>query len=121
MISEVLPMRSSQVDEKLGIVRLEAGTTKNNEARTFHYAAVTKLRETLTRQLASAEQLSREKTRVVRHVFHDANGSALNQRELRKAWIAACTSSGVSRQIATTFDVQPSAISSALVFLSAWL
>ena len=58
------------------------------------YAALTELREMLTQQLASAEQLSREKCRVVGHVFHDANGSALNPRELRKAWIAACTAAG---------------------------
>jgi integrase len=94
VISEVLPLRIGQVDAQLGVVLLDAGTTKNDEARTFHYAAITELREILTQQLASAERLSREESRVVGHVFHDANGSSVNPRELRTVWNAACTAAG---------------------------
>ena len=48
----------------------------------------------MTAQVQSAEQLAREKARVVSPVFHDPQGSALNARELRKAWRAACEAAG---------------------------
>lgn len=94
IISEVLPLRLAQVDLQAGVVQLEAGTTKNDEARMFHFAALTELRQMLTAQVASAEQISRAESRVVGHVFHDSNGSAVNPRELRKAWASACKEAG---------------------------
>ena len=102
-VSEVLPLRIAQVDGQLGIVRLEPGTTKNDKGRTFHYSALTELRDTMVRQLASAERLSRERSRVVGHVFHDANGSALTEGQVRKAWKAACKAAGYPAKIPHDF------------------
>src|SRR6185312_2356136 len=42
--SEILPLKWSQVDRVAGIVRLEPGTTKNREGRTFKYSEIAELR-----------------------------------------------------------------------------
>lgn len=82
---------------------MEPGTTKNDKGRTFRYAALTELRDTLAQQLASAEQLSRERSRVVGYVFHDVNGSALTEGQIRKAWAAACKEAGYPGKILHDF------------------
>jgi integrase len=87
-------LRLAQVDLPAGIVRLEAGTTKNDEARTFYFGAITELRDTLTEQIASTERLSRDTVSVITHVFHEPDGSPLNEKRLRKAWAAACAAAG---------------------------
>lgn len=93
-MSEVLPLRVGQVDLKAGIVRLEAGTTKNDEPRAFHFSGLTDLRDLLTKQVAETERLSRETSKVVSHVFHEPDGSEIDQYRFRLAWKAACTAAG---------------------------
>jgi integrase len=46
--SEVLPLTWAQVDEREQIVRLEVGTTKNREGRTFPYGVLPELSKVLT-------------------------------------------------------------------------
>lgn len=101
IISEVFPLRLAQVDAQASIVRLEAGTTKNDEPRTFPFTA--ELRETLTEQLASAERLSRETERIVSHVFHEPSGEPVNEYRFRQAWKTACTAAGCPTRIPHDF------------------
>src|SRR5262245_31344449 len=51
--SEILPLEWRQVDMTAGEVRLDAGTTKNGEARTFPFTK--ELRQTLDAQKRVAE------------------------------------------------------------------
>ena len=65
--SEILPLEWRQVDLNAGEVRLDAGTTKNDEARTFPLTR--KLRRVLEDQQKIADDLKREHGTIVRHVF----------------------------------------------------
>jgi integrase len=94
VMSEILPMRVGQVDLKAGIVRLDAGTTKNDEPRSFYFDAIIDLKDLLTKQVAAAETLSRETSKVVTLVFHEPDGSAINEYRFRLAWSAACEKAG---------------------------
>jgi integrase len=46
--SEIMPMQWRQVDLAAGVVRLEPGTTKNADGRTFPCAALPALRDAVT-------------------------------------------------------------------------
>ena len=50
--SEVLTLRWHQVDRRAGIVRLDPGTTKNREGRTFPFSALPELRDLIEEQRA---------------------------------------------------------------------
>jgi integrase len=64
--SEVLPLEWSQVDFKAGEVRLEPGTTKNGEGRTFPFTR--ELRTLLEAQQAERERL-KKRGKIVPWVF----------------------------------------------------
>jgi integrase len=66
--SEVLKLQRSQVDFLVGEVRLNAGTTKNNEGRVFPFT--TELRFLLEKLHADTKKLEREKKKVIPLVFH---------------------------------------------------
>ncbi len=87
--SEVLPLRWPQVDFKGGVVRLEPGTTKNREARTF--PMFPELRSLLEAQRAYTDRIQREQGRIIPWVFH-RQGTPI--RSFRKAWVKACLKAG---------------------------
>lgn len=68
--SEVLRLEWRQVDFAAGTVTLDAGTTKNNEPRTFVFAGLDELRELLEAQRDATKALQRERGIVVPRVFH---------------------------------------------------
>jgi integrase len=86
--SEVLPLEWRNVDWAGRCVRLDPGTTKNGEGRTFPFTA--EIEQILTDQLAIHEQMKKAK-RVVPFVFH-RDGERI--REFRTAWKNACDSAG---------------------------
>jgi integrase len=102
-VSEVLPLRCSQVELSTGLVRLDPHTTKNDEARVFAFAAITELRDLLTAQVQSAERLSRETEQIVSHIFHEADGSPLNEYRFREAWRTATVAAGCPGRIPHDF------------------
>ena len=65
--SEVLPLEWRQVDLVAGEVRLEPGTTKNREGRTFYLTA--ELKELLEAQRKLASRIERDRDMIVQHVF----------------------------------------------------
>ncbi len=62
---EVFGLQWSQVDFKAGVVRLEPGTTKNGEGRTFPFDVLPELASTLRQQRSATEAFQRESRRIV--------------------------------------------------------
>lgn len=82
-------MNVSQVDLKAALLRLEVGSTKSGEGRSFFLTA--ELRTLLERQLASIEQL-KQRGIICPYVFHREDGSPI--RDFRKSWQDACKAAG---------------------------
>jgi integrase len=90
--SEVLPLTWAQVDFAGGFVRLEPGTTKNNEGRAF--PLIPELRVLLERRQAITRRCERAQARIIAHVFH-RYGKPI--KSLRRAWMTACKDAGRPR------------------------
>jgi integrase len=86
-LSEILGLTWERVDVKNGVVRLEAGETKNDEARTFYLDD--ELKEVF-------RQLFTERTLGMRHVFV-RDGEPI--KGFRKAWLKACKAVGLEGRI----------------------
>jgi integrase len=95
--SEILPLEWRQVDWVGRTVRLDPGTTKNGEGRTFPFTAA--LEAVLKDQLAEHERLKKA-NKLVPLVFH-RNGDRI--RDLRRAWESACTAAGCPGRIPHDF------------------
>lgn len=87
--SEVLPLTVDRVDLQAGVVRLDPGTTKNNEGRSFHLTA--ELRNVLQERLISIEAL-KEKGTICPYVFHRPDGARI--KDFRRTWVHACEAAG---------------------------
>lgn len=87
--SEVLPLEWRQVDFEAGEIRLDAGTTKNGEGRTFPMTA--DLRVVLERQRGMTQELQRRQGIVCRKVFH-RTGKPI--KSFRAAFRTACREAG---------------------------
>jgi integrase len=98
MRSEVLPLSWRQVDFAAGAVRLEPGTTKNDQARTFPFTA--ELRVLLEAQRSYTETVQKKLGAIVPYVFH-RNGKPI--RGFRKAWQRACEKAGQPDRIPHDF------------------
>jgi integrase len=84
---EVLGLQWRQVDFKAGVVRLEPGSTKNDEGRSFPFAALPALEALLGAQRGRTAALERERGQVIPWVFHRF-GKPI--RSFHSAWQAAC-------------------------------
>jgi integrase len=105
--SEVLPLEWRQVDFKAGTVRLEPGTTKNKEGRTFPMTKA--LRTLLEAQHAEHERL-KKRNKLCPNVFFRmvAKGRRgplrpLPIKSLAKAFKTACRKAGVAGRILHDF------------------
>ncbi len=87
--SEVFSLTAPQVDLQANVVRLEPGTTKNSEGRTFYLADA--LRTVLTQQLDAIAMLKRQGV-VTPYVFHYPDGRPI--RDSRGSWRSACAAAG---------------------------
>ncbi len=96
--SEILPIQWRQVDFKAGTVRLEPGTTKNREGRTFIITPA--LRAVLEEQREHTDRVQREQSRIIPWVFH-RNGEPI--QGFRRAWRTACRKAGVPGRIPHDF------------------
>lgn len=93
-IGEILPLRWAQVDFEAGVVRLEPGTTKNDEGRAFPFAVLPELETLLRRQRELTETLQMATDQIIPWVFH-RNGRPI--RDFRGAWETACIKAGFFR------------------------
>ena len=111
--SEVLTLEWRQVDFHAGQVRLDPGTTKNNEGRVFQMTA--ELRELLQTRKDAVEDLRRTRRLIVPQVFYrmvaDCRGGERFPRKVtafNKAWKTACTKAGLPGRI--PHDLRRSAV-----------
>ena len=98
--SELLPLTWRQVDVERGIVRLEPGSTKNDEGRMFPFTAFPALADLFQRQWDRTRECQVERGVVVPWVFH-RNGQRI--KGFRRAWKTACTAAGVPGRIPHDF------------------
>jgi integrase len=95
---EILSLKWSQVDFPAGIVRLEPGTTKNDEARMFPFTD--ELREILAGQRAKADAL--KPRGICPWVFFvEDGGRGLGHRigDWKRNWRSACEAAGLLGRI----------------------
>jgi integrase len=95
--SEVLGLTWDRVDLAASVVRLEPGTTKNDEGRSFPFDEGDELSELLKAQRERRWALERETGRDVPWVFFQPTGRAVHY--FRRAWIAACKDAGVEGRL----------------------
>ena len=96
---EILSLQWPQVDFPAGIVRLEPGTTKNDEARVFPFT--TELRDILAGQRAKADAL-RQRGIICPWVFFvEEKGRRRGHRigDWKRNWTAATQAAGVPARI----------------------
>jgi integrase len=98
--SEVLTLEWRQVDRQAGTVRLDPGTTKNQEGRLFPYGdLLPELAAVIEGQWQERETLKKRGV-IVAHVLH-RNGKPI--RDFRKAWETACGAAGCPGRIPHDF------------------
>lgn len=100
MKSEIFPLAWSQVDFAAGEVRLEPGTTKTDEGRTFPFTAIPQLEQLLKSQKEKTERLEREQLQTIPWVFH-RNGKRITR--IRSEWKKALEASGIGHKIPHDF------------------
>lgn len=98
--TEIQNLTWRHVDMDAGIVRLEPGSTKNEEGRVLPFAVLPELRTILETQRLETSQLERERGTIVPWVFH-RNGQPII--DFRKAWANACIAAGVAERIPHDF------------------
>ena len=96
--SEVLNLHWSQVDFDASRVYLNAGETKNDDARVFPLTDA--LREVLRVQRVYTETVQRSQGRICPWVFH-REGKQI--KSFRRSWITACKKAGVPGRIPHDF------------------
>ncbi|HYK91789.1 MAG TPA: site-specific integrase [Acidobacteriota bacterium] len=97
---EILTLQWWQVDFVAGTVRLEPGSTKNDEGRTFPFNSYPPLKALLESQRGRTDAVQQARGIIVPWVFH-RNGKAI--LDYRKAWKDACAAAGVPGRIPHDF------------------
>ena len=91
-VSEIEGLTWGQADLVNGIVRLEAGETKNDEGRTVYLDE--ELQEVFQRQ-ADARK---ERTKIIPYVFTNKSGSS-PVKDFRRAWAKACETAEIGKRL----------------------
>jgi integrase len=93
-LGNVLRLPWSQVDVHAGVVRLEPGTTKNDDGVEFPFSMLPELETVLRTQWEMTKAVERETGQIVPWVFH-RNGQPI--RYFRRSWARACYLAGVGQ------------------------
>ena len=103
MQSEILTLERRQVDLEAKTVRLEPGTTKNEEGRLVYLTP--ELTEFLRAQLHRVDELGWRLNRVIAFVFPHLQGRYEGRRikNFTKAWKSACEKAGCSEMLLHDF------------------
>lgn len=98
-------LNRSQLDLDAGRLRLKPGTTKNGEGREVYLTP--EIKSVLAGQLARVDTLQRQLGRIVPCLFPHLRGRHRGERrqDFRKAWVTACTRSGLSGMLRHDFPV----------------
>lgn len=94
--AETLSLTWAQVDFKQGVVRLDVGTTKNDEGRELPFAMLPELEAVLRRQRARTEAVEREAERIVPWVFHRGSRRI---KDFLTGWHSACIKAGFAEVV----------------------
>jgi integrase len=97
--SEVLPLQQHQLDLEAETLRLDPGTTKNDEGQIVYLTP--ELKALLTAQVNRVKTLERQLGRIVPWLFAYADGS--QRKDFRKAWATACRRAGVAGRMRHDF------------------
>lgn len=89
---DVLPLQWRNVDFQAGEVRLEPGSTKNDEGRTFPFSVFPPLGALLKRQRARTTALEKQSDHIIPWVFH-RHGEPIKNYD--RAWKSACKNAGI--------------------------
>lgn len=98
--SEVFPLKWTQVDLQAGEIRLEPGTTKTDEGRTFIFGVLPELDDLIRTQRELTDRLQKEQGRIIPWVFHRKGERIL---DFRKAWRNAVKGAGIAGRIPHDF------------------
>ena len=95
MQSEVLALERRQVDLQSGTLRLDPGTTKNNEGRVVFLTP--ELKALLAVQLERVERVSKQNRLIIPYLFPHLTGrrAGTQRGDFKKAWTTACQKAGV--------------------------
>lgn len=99
-MGEILSLQWRQVDFQAETVRLEPGTTKNDDGRVFPFAKFPAMRVLLKHQRERTEALQRATGQIVSWVFH-RDGKRI--KYFRRAWVSACKKAGAPGRIRHDF------------------
>jgi integrase len=91
-ISEISELTWQQLDREQGIVRIEAGETKNDEARTVYMDE--ELKEIVKQQWEARKKAKK----LLAYVFLNLNGTG-KIKDFRRAWKNACEKSGIGEKL----------------------
>lgn len=101
VMSEILPIRWRQIDRRVGTVRLDPGTTKNEDGRLFPYGdLLPELADAIDAQWHYTKRIEQKRGIVCPWVFH-RDGRPI--RSLHGAWRAACKVAGCPQRIPHDF------------------
>ncbi len=100
MKSEIFPLQWPQIDRTVGTIRLEPGTTKNNDGRTFAYKEIVELRGVIEDRWRRNEELKRAGI-ICPWIFFRGDGRPI--RSLARAWRTACKDAGCPGRVPHDF------------------
>ncbi len=103
MQSEVLTLERRQVDLDAGTLRLDPGTTKNDEGRVVYMPS--DLKRLVAVQIERVRTLERSLGRVIPFLFPHLSGRFKGARQLdfRKTWATACDEAGLAGMLRHDF------------------
>jgi len=89
---EILTLTWAQVDRDAGMIRLEPGTTKNDEGREIPYRTLPELAALIDERWERTRRVQRVMRAIVPTVFH-RKGQPI--KYIRTAWDSACLKAGL--------------------------
>jgi integrase len=90
--AEILALTWAQVDFEAGTIRLDPGTTKNKDGRSFPFGELPPLVKLMETRREHTRTVERETGQIVSWVFH-RDGQRI--KSMRTAWDGACRRAGV--------------------------
>jgi len=105
---EALGLERRQLDLAAGTLRLDAGSTKNDEGRIVYLTP--EVKALLTAQVARVQALEKRLGKIIPYLFPHLTGRLAGTRrdDFRKAWATACKAAGVAGR--TRHDLRRTAV-----------
>jgi integrase len=98
--SELLTLQRSHVDWKAGTITLDAGTTKNNEGRTYPFGQFPELTAVLQAQRKAADQIAKTRDLIVPWVFFRVTKTKVERiKSYKTAWALATLAAGLPNRL----------------------